>query len=153
MRFCSNNFVGMKPTYAHPYPTINMGYITTVKLKHINPEGSSTTKKLSFKSPSLGPNKKIKEKDCFKAALSSSAVSSPSSSASDIKIITSCLILLLVILIKPNLYLIIYSRRCWKFAFSSTSAAIFHFFNTNNLSLRRAWFRKFKIKSITRRKW
>ena len=50
-------------------------------------EGSSTNKKLAFKSPQPEPNRKIKEKDCSKAALSSSTVFSPSP-ASNINIVT-----------------------------------------------------------------
>ena len=66
-----------------------MSYDITTKLKLINPEEISTSKKLAFKSPPPAPNKKIKEKDCPKAVFSSSTVFSPSF-ALNTNIVISC---------------------------------------------------------------
>lgn len=78
----------MEPTYDHLHPIMNMGYGNTAKLDWINPEGSRSRNKLAFKLPPPALNRKIKEKDCSKAALSSSTVSSLPSSASNTNVVT-----------------------------------------------------------------
>ena len=59
-------------------------------MKRINSEGSRNRKKLVFKLSTPTPNKKINEKDCSKAALSTSTVPSPRSLASNLSIVTPC---------------------------------------------------------------
>lgn len=71
MRVCSHHFIDKEPTYQNPYPTINMGYDTSSKLRRINTDGSR--RKLEYKSSLPSPPSK-RQKETSKDSTSANSL-------------------------------------------------------------------------------